>query len=402
MKMHLCEKAEELLLEPSLNKALQEMQSLQIKWREVGAVPREKRTEIWIRFKAAVDKVYENKRSYIDSQKEFFEKNFADKNALITKAEEIINDKFANHQQWQAGLKKLLELQTDWRKIGPAGKEHNDAVWSKFKATCDQFFKNKDEFYKQKKQEYAANLQAKTELCIQAESLKESDAWKNTAQELIRLQQEWKKIGPAGDKNEKIWHRFKEACDAFFTRKTAHFSVQDEAQAGNLELKNALIAEVEQVEVSADPNEALEQLKAFQRKFTEIGLVPMKQKDDIQQRFRAAIQVHFDALKAKPEYRQSFKRSDRPDRGDRPERGAPRGERSYRPANEGGGNEEQRNLNSKVTKLAGEVQLWENNLGFFANSKNASALREEYESKIQLAKEEINKLKSRLAELKNA
>lgn len=402
VKMHLCEKAEELLLEPSLNKALQEVQSLQMKWREVGAVPREKRTEIWVRFKAAVDKVYDNKKSYIDSQKEFFEKNFAEKNALISRAEEIINDKFANHQQWQAGLKKLLELQTDWRKIGPAGKEHNDDVWNKFKATCDQFFKNKDEFYKQKKQEYAANLQAKTELCIQAESLKESDAWKNTAQELIRLQQEWKKIGPAGDKNEKIWHRFKEACDAFFTRKTAHFSVQDEAQAGNLELKNALIAEVEKMEVSADPNEALEQLKAFQRKFTEIGLVPMKQKDDIQQRFRAAIQVHFDALKAKPEYRQSFKRSDRPDRGDRPERGAPRGERSYRPAAESGGNEEQRNLSSKVTKLAGEVQLWENNLGFFANSKNASALREEYESKIQQAKEEINKLKVRLAELKNA
>ena len=237
---------------------------------------------------------------------------------------------------------------------------------------------------------------------LQAESLKESEAWKNTAQELIRLQQEWKKIGPAGDKNEKIWHRFKEACDAFFTRKTAHFSDQDNAQAGNLDLKNALITEVEKLEVNGDANEALEQLKAFQRKFTEIGLVPMKHKDDIQQRFRAAIQVHFDALKSTPEYRQSFKRTDRPERGDRPERAGGRSERPYRPAAESGGNEEQRNLSSKVTKLAGEVQLWENNLGFFANSKNASALREEYESKIQQAKEEINKLKVRLNELKNA
>ena len=399
MKMHLCEKAEELLVESSLNKALQEMQSLQIKWREIGAVPREKRTEIWIRFKAAVDKVYDNKRSYLDSQKEFFEKNFATKNELITKAEEIIKDTFINHQQWQAGLKKLLELQGDWRKIGPAGKEHNDAVWHKFKSTCDQFFKNKDEFYKQKKQEYATNLQAKTELCIQAEALMESADWKNTANELIRLQQEWKKVGPAGDKNEKIWHRFKAACDAFFTRKTAHFSDQDNSQAGNLELKNALITEVEKFEVSADPNEAIEQLKAMQRKFTEIGLVPMKQKDDIQQRFRAAIQVHFDSLKAKPEYRQSFKqkgeRADRPERGDRQER-------AYRPAAESGGNDEQRNLNTKMSKLAGEVQLWENNLGFFANSKNASALREEYENKIQTAKDEISKLKAKLTELKSA
>ena len=149
----------------------------------------------------------------------------------------------------------------------------------------------------------------------------------------------------------------------------------------------------------ADPNEALEQLKAFQRRFTEIGLVPIKQKDDIQNRFRSAIQVHFDALKAKPEYRQSYRqRQDRPERGERPERT----ERSYRPTGDQVGNDEQRNLQNKVNKLVGEVQLWENNLGFFANSKNASALKQEYEAKIQQAKDEINKLKTKLQELKNA
>ncbi len=397
MKMHLCERAEELLLEPSLNKALQEIQALQHKWREIGAVPREKRTEIWVRFKAAVDKIFENKRSYLDSQRKFFDDNLQAKNALIEKVEEFLKEKFNKHQQWQDGLKRLLELQTEWRKIGPAGKEQNDTIWHKFKSLCDQFFRNKDEFYKGKKQEFAANLQAKTELCIQAESLKESSDWKNTANELIRLQQEWKKLGPAGSQNEKIWQRFKAACDAFFNRKTAHFSDQDQAQSGNLEQKNELIKTVEAYSLPADPNEAIEQLKAFQRTFTEIGLVPLKQKDDIQQRFRAAIQVHFDALKAKPEYKQSFRqRNDRPERNDRQER-------SYKPQHqEGGGNEEQRNLLNKVNKLSGEVQLWENNLGFFANSKNAAALRQEYEDKIQHAKEEINKLKSKLQELKNA
>lgn len=400
MKMHLCERAEELLLEPSLNKALQDIQALQHKWREIGAVPREKRTEIWVRFKAAVDKIFDNKRSYLDSQKKFFDDNLAAKNALIVKVEEFLKEKFDKHQQWQDGLKRLLELQAEWRKIGPAGKEQNDTIWHKFKASCDQFFKNKDDFYKGKKQEYATNLQAKTEICIQAESLKESSDWKSTANELIRLQQEWKKLGPAGDKNEKIWQRFKTACDEFFNRKTAHFSDQDQAQSGNLEQKNELIKAVEEFALPADPNEAIEQLKSFQRKFTEIGLVPLKQKDDIQQRFRAAIQVHFDALKAKPEYKQSYRqRQDRPERGERSDRS----ERSYKPQHqESGGNDEQRNLLNKVNKLTGEVQLWENNLGFFANSKNATALKQEYESKIQLAKDEINKLKVKLQELKNA
>jgi hypothetical protein len=400
MKMHLCERAEELLLEPSLNKALQDIQALQHKWREIGAVPREKRTEIWVRFKAAVDKIYDNKRSYLDSQRSVFEENHKQKSALIEKAEAIIAEVFDKHPQWQDGLKRLLELQTEWRKIGPTGKDTNDSIWQKFKGTCDQFFKNKDEFYKKKKQEYAGNLQAKTELCIQAESLKDNTDWKTTSNELIRLQQEWKKIGPAGDKNEKVWQRFKAACDEFFQKKTAHFADQDQAQSGNLEQKNALITEVEQYVLPADPNEAIEQLKAFQRKFTEIGLVPIKQKEDIQNRFRAAVQVHFDALKAKPEYKQSYRqRQDRPERADRPERQ----DRPYRGSGDHaqGGNEEQRNLQNKVNKLVGEVQLWENNLGFFANSKNASALRQEYESKIQHAKDEINKLKAKLQELKN-
>ncbi|HQF27558.1 MAG TPA: DUF349 domain-containing protein, partial [Bacteroidia bacterium] len=207
------------------------------------------------------------------------------------------------------------------------------------------------------------------------------------------------KIGPAGEKNEKIWQRFKAVCDESFARKTANFAAQDQVQGENLIKKNELIAQVEKFEMPADPNEALDQLKAFQRSFTEIGLVPLKEKDGIQNRFRNAIQVHFDTLKAKPEYRQSYKpRGDRPERSERPER-QDRPARSNQQS--GGGDDESRNLRSRVEKLNSEVQVWENNLGFFANSKNANALKEEYEQKIQQAKEEIGKLKARMAELRN-
>jgi hypothetical protein len=401
MKMHLCERAEEMLLEPSLNKALQEIQTLQHKWREIGAVPREKRTEIWVRFKAAVDKVYENKRGYLDSMKHQFDENLAAKTALIEKAEALVKEVFEKHPQWQEGLKQLLEIQADWRKIGPAGKEQNDSIWHKFKATCDQFFKNKDLFYKKKKQEYATNLQAKTELCIQAEALKESEDWKSTGSELIRLQQEWKKIGPAGDRNEKIWQRFKVACDEFFQRKTAHFADQDKAQEVNLVKKNELIANVESFVFPEDPNESLDQLKAFQRQFTETGLVPMANKEDIQQRFRAAIQKHFDALKLKPEFRQSFNQREHTERNDRHQR-PERNDRPSHGGSSGGGNDEQRNLLSRVNQLNSEVQVWENNLGFFAKSKNANTLKQEYEQKIQEAKNEIAQLKTKLKDLRSA
>lgn len=402
IKLHLCERAEEMLLEPSLNKALQEIQTLQHKWREVGAVPREKRTEVWVRFKAAVDKIFENKRSYLDSQREVFEANLAAKNALCEKADALINGVYEKHPQWQEALKQLLELQLEWRKIGQTGKDQNESIWQKFKGICDQFFKNKDAFYKKKKQEYTTNLQLKTELCNQAEAFKESEDWKSTSNELVRLQQEWKKIGPAGEKNEKIWQRFKAACDAFFVRKNEHFKDQDQVQEENLKQKNELISNVEKYVMVEDPNESLEQLKAYQRQFTDIGLVPRANKDDIQLRFRNAIQVHFDALKSKPEYRQAFRqKTDRPERSER-------GERTERPQrhpsfgeHHGGGNDEQRTILSQVSKLNSEVQVLENNIGFFAKSKNASALLQEYEQKIQSAKEEINRLKSKLTEIRN-
>ncbi len=392
MKIQLCERAEELMLEPSLNKAIQESQALQNKWREIGGVPREKRTEIWVRFKEAIDKIFENKRQYTEAQQKQFEGNLVAKTALLEKASAIVNENYDKHTQWQEALQRLLELQTEWRKIGPTPKESNETIWNNFKTTCDQFFKNKDNYYKNKKQEFANNLQQKTELCVLAEALKDSTDWKATTQELIRLQQEWKKIGPAGDKNEKVWQRFKAVSDEYFARKTAHFAAQDEQQGENLQKKMNLIAEVEQYKIPEDANEAIEQLKVFQRSFTEIGLVPIKEKEAVQTRFRNAIQVHFNELKSKPEYKQAFR--PRQDRTERQER-APRNN------DQKGGNDDSRNLKSKMEKLSSEVQLLENNLGFFANSKNANALREEYEQKIQKAKEEIAQLKSKMNDLRN-
>jgi hypothetical protein len=392
MKIQLCERAEELMLEPSLNKAIQESQALQNKWREIGGVPREKRTEIWVRFKEAIDKIFENKRQYNEAQQQQFEGNLVAKTALLERATVIVNENHEKHTQWQEALQRLLELQTEWRKIGPTPKESNETIWNNFKSTCDQFFKNKDNYYKNKKQEFANNLQQKTELCILAEALKDSTDWKATTQELIRLQQEWKKIGPAGDKNEKVWQRFKAVSDEYFARKTAHFAAQDGQQGENLQKKMNLIAEVEQYKIPEDANEAIEQLKVFQRSYTEIGLVPIKEKEAIQTRFRNAIQVHFNELKSKPEYKQAFRpRQDRPERQDR----APRNNEQK------GSNDDSRNLKSKMEKLSSEVQLLENNLGFFANSKNANALKEEYEQKIQKAKEEIAQIKSKMNELRN-
>lgn len=402
MKIQLCEQAEELMLEPSLNKAMQEANQLQIKWKDIGIVPRDKRTEVWTRFKAAVDKVFERKKSFLDELKGKHSVNLEAKNALIAKAEELIAKPLEKHTQWQETMKSVLELQQEWRKIGPTDKQTNEEVWKKFKSVSDQFFKNKDDFYQKKKQEYTSNMQAKTELCIAAEALKDSHDWKNTGTELIRLQQEWKKIGPVGssEKNDRIWNRFRAACDNFFQTKKAHFADQDQAQEVNLTEKEKLIVEVEQFKVGENAQEALEQLKDYQRKFTDIGLVPLAKKDDIYNRFRKAIQVHFDALKSNPDYRQGFRTRNEHGGGN----GTSTGGRAYshscssQPAASG----DERGIVHKMNKLKEEVTVLENNIGFFAKSKKSNPIKEEYEQKIKEAKEEIDKLKAKLKEIKSA
>ncbi|HEX5002912.1 MAG TPA: DUF349 domain-containing protein [Bacteroidia bacterium] len=379
-KIQLCEQAEELLLEPSLNAALKKLHNLQDKWREVGPVPREQKDEIWDRFKGVCDKIFTKRKEYLAATAVKFEQNLVAKAKLCEVAEAVIPEENWKHKQWQEASKVLADLQTEWKKSGPVSKKAGDEIWARFRIPFDRFFKLKNEFYHQRKQEMAANLQQKTELCIQAEALQNSTDWKSTTAELIRLQQEWKKTGPVNERqSEKIWKRFRTACDLFFQNKSTHFSDVDKQQVENLEKKRKLIEEVEAFVPGGNNGADIEQLKAFQRAWSETGLVPIAQKDEIQKRYRAAIDAHFDKLKLPYEEKQRFRNSGKPEH--------------HRSGDSGGKIDyERRSLLSKVAELKNDVQVWENNIGFFARSKNAEALKKEFEEKISVARKEIERL----------
>ena len=169
-KLQLCEQAEELLMEPSLNTAFRKLHQLQDKWRETGPVPREQKNEIWDRFKSTCDKLFEKRRNFISEADERRRKNYEAKQQLCEAVASIKTEDSWMHREWQEATKKLTEIQEQWRKIGPAEKKVNDEIWDRFRSACDVFFKAKNEFYHRRKQELAANLQKKTELCIQAAS----------------------------------------------------------------------------------------------------------------------------------------------------------------------------------------------------------------------------------------
>ncbi|MEI6487504.1 MAG: DUF349 domain-containing protein [Bacteroidota bacterium] len=388
MKLHLCEQAEELILETSLNKAINQAQALQNKWKEIGFVMREQGNELWTRFRIALDKVYENKKQYLAELQKKHNDNYIAKLELCEQAQTIANAVYEQHNQWQDGMKSLLEIQVKWRTIGPADRLKNEEVWKKFKSIADGFFKQKDEYYKKRKQEFATNLQAKTEICIQAEGLQENSDWKATSDELIRLQQEWKKYGHVGsqDKNNKIWIRFKAACDVFFNRKKAHYASIDDEYEKNYSKKVDLISRIEKFVVNKDDAaESLDQLKLFQREWSEIGMVPLKKKDKLWEQFRSAIKVHFDVLQLRPDFKQG---------------GTVQLDKGI--SSKSVSSSDERNILNKMTKLKEEVSQLENNIEFFAKSKGTSVLKQQFEKKIQDTKDEIAKLKTRLKAIKSA
>ena len=385
VKIRLCEQAEELLLESNTIKAFNQLQKLHDRWREVGPVPRENKDDIWERFKAATAKINKKYQDFFESRKLEQKKNLEAKKALCEKVEEINEMEIDNHKEWSEKSKDVVNLQKVWRTIGFAPRKDNNKIYSRFREACDKFFDAKRDFYSKNKELQQNNLQMKIDLCMQAEALKESTDWRKATQDLISIQKQWKEIGPVPRKHSDVlWKRFRAACDYFFEKKSEHFSEIDTEQVDNLQKKQELIKEVENFKSTGDVNENLKLLKDFQRRWTEIGHVPIKKKDDVQKKFRDSINKLFDELKLDDSKRNllkfrtkmvSFSESSRGQNKMRLERDK---------------------YMTKLKQLENDLVLLDNNIGFFAKSKNAESLIEDVQRKIEQTKEKIEFLKNKI------
>jgi hypothetical protein len=384
-KMEICEKSEELLVEPSIIKAFNVLQKYHEQWREIGPVPRDKKDELWERFKAATSIINKKHQDYFESRKSDQKKNLDAKIALCESVEQIALNEIENHRDWDEKSKELIELQKLWRTIGFAPKKDNNKIYERFRHASDKFFDKKREFYNQNKEEQQVNLQLKTDLCLQAEALKDSTDWKKTADEFISIQKAWKEIGPVPRKfSDIIWKRFRSACDFFFESKAKHFSSIDGEQSENLRRKRALLEEVKQFALTGDDSADLDKLKDFQRQFTEIGHVPFKDKDAIQNEFRDVINRHFDTLRIDEKRRNLMKFKSKVANNTT----SGRGQNKMR--------FEREKYMTKLKQMESDLALLDNNIGFFANTKNASALIDDVNQKIANTKEKIEFLKEKI------
>ncbi len=385
MKINLCEHAEELLVEPSIIKAFGTLQKYHEQWREIGPVPHENKDDIWERFKTVTAKINKKHQEFFEGRKDEQRKNLEAKTALCEKVEEINSLEPENYKEWDEKSKEIIELQKVWRTIGFAPKKDNNKIYDRFRTACDEFFNKKRDFYSKNKELQQNNLQMKLDLCMQAEALKDSADWKKTTQDLINIQKQWKEIGPVPRKHsDTVWKRFRAACDYFFEKKSEHFSDVDTEQVDNLKLKEELIEEVKNFKSKGKVEENLKSLKEFQRRWTEIGHVPFKKKDDVQNRFREAVNNLYDDLNIDDDKRNLLKFKSKM--------------ASFSESNRGQNKmrfEREKYMN-KLKQLENDLVLLDNNVGFFAKSKNAESLIADVKNKIELTKQKIETLKEKI------
>ena len=372
-KITLCEQAEALILEPSVVEAFHKLQKLHDEWRETGPVANEYKEALWERFKAASSRINKQHQEHFEELKNEQVKNLGLKTELCAATEELSAQPLTTRKEWNKASDRLLEIQKTWKTIGFAPKKDNNRIYERFRTACDRFFEAKRQFYAGMKTEMEHNLQLKTEICEAAESLMNSEEWKKATDELIALQARWKQIGAVSRRHsDAIWKRFRAACDKFFERKASHFASVDGEHEENLQKKLALLAEMAEADVKAGGYEVI---REFQRRWGEIGFVPIKQKDSIQKKYKAAVDELFNTLRGSERDRSmgrfrekvsSLKAS---------------GDRRLRT--------ERERLYNKVRQLEQEIALLENNIGFFAKSKNAEALVADVRAKIDRAREEM-------------
>ena len=379
IKTELCEKAEKLMEEKSVVTAFKTLQKFHNQWREIGPVPNEHKDALWERFKEATRIVNKRHQDYFKNLKEEQKNNLARKEKLCEQAEEIADKKLESHKEWSSETAAIIELQKVWRTIGFAPKKDNNKIYARFRNACDKFFGNKREFYAQNKELQEQNLTTKIELCEKAESMQNSTDWKKTTKDLINLQKDWKEVGPVARKqSDKVWKRFRAACDHFFNRKSEYYANIEQEFESNLKKKQDIIEKIKNYEFKNDVNENYEALKKFQEEFSEIGFVPYKLKDKIQNDFREELNKQFDKLKVDDTERNLMKFQNRLEN------------LQHKPKSSNKIKHERDKFFNKIKKLESDISLWENNIGFFsADSEEAKKMLQEYQDKIDNARKEI-------------
>lgn len=375
-KIAICEEAEKLADDPDIVAAFRKLQKLHQDYRETGPVSKESREEIWTRFKTASTVINKRHQQHFEQLKEKEKENLDQKTVICELLEGIEFDKLTTFQSWNDKTQEVLALQKKWKDIGFAPAKQNQKIFERFRAACDAFFSRKGEFFKQAKTDMTANLEKKTALCEQAEALKDSTDWKETADKMADLQKQWREIGPVQKKyTNTIWKRFIGACDYFYEQRDKNTSSKKREENANLAAKKDILAKLKEFDAQNLSDDDIQAIQQLVDDWNGIGFVPFKVKDKIAAEFKAVMEPFAGIVRS--------------GRGRQAQRGTA--------SRESGSPREK--LMRQYEQKKSEIQTYENNLGFMnASSKAGNGFVDAIKAKIETLKQEADDL---LAQIKS-
>ncbi|MEM6764923.1 MAG: DUF349 domain-containing protein [Bacteroidota bacterium] len=383
--------SEEEQLNPDVWKVrMDQLTELQRQWRSVGHVPREDMDRVNTQYREAIDKFFEVRQVFQKHMEASREENGEKKKGILEKMLPFATFTAEKPRKWNEATAELRVHQDEWKALGQAPKSINGELWHKYREVCNAFFSNKAAFFKKLDEERAANLEVKRGMVEKAEALSASMDWDTAARELKELQKEWKSIGPVPERySNKLWNRFRAACDAFFENRRKHYHSQHSEEYDNLDKKKELISKVVALreDNTTEVDDAIQQIKGIQAKWKEIGKVPYKEKDKIWDEFRKEIDTFFNQLSLKREELKDVKLKASLNMMNDPDKKV-------------------RHLKNHISRLRKKIQQskdkvdqYSTNIQYISKGKSGDALRSQIQQEIDKEKEVIVGLKDKLKEL---
>lgn len=388
-KTHLCEEAEKLADEPDVISVFHQLQELHQQYRETGPVAKEKREEIWSRFKAASTVINKRHQQFFDDLRAKEEDNLTRKTALCEKVEAIAKQENKGTADWERRTNEIIDVQKEWKTIGFAPQKMNVKIFERFRAACDDFFSRKAEFFKERKAMLYENVGKKKALVEKAQALTDSTEWKSTSDKLIALQKEWKTIGPVPKKiGDKLWSDFLAACNHFFeARNTATSSVYNEEKA-NLEKKRSIVAQLKEIADKAE-SDAQDKVMDLIDEYNAVGHVPFRDKDKIYKEYHDILdrlnkELNISVARRKLDnFKSNLKNI------------AKHGDEAI--------DNERARLFRRYEQLKSEINTYENNIGFLnVSSKKGNSLIDEMNRKVMKLKDEAKLLYEKIKAIDTA
>ena len=384
LKSELLEKLKAIQSIENIKEAERLIKVYRNEWDEIGPVPNSKWEIIKQEYKAVLDETYSKIKTHYTGIEEKKETNLNSKLELIEKAKALVASAAEGNVKWNDTTDQLIALQNEWKSVGRTTEKDNEKIWAEFRAVCDSFFDKKKEYFATLNEKFAANRKLKSELISKADALKTSTDWQKTSQDLIRLQETWKKHPSNGDKEEpKLFHRFRQACNAFFEAKKNFYDNLDASFESNLVAKEAILARFNDFKLGSDNNANREQLKAFSTEWNAAGMVPMKDKKRLNDAFYNRVDELYEQMNIDKKEIAIMQFRTKLDRLASSENGAEllRKESDF--------------LKKISDEINGNIRTYDNNLGFFKSSKGSNSFMKEIEDKIAVEKAKIAEIEAK-------